>query len=90
VGAPAGEAGAPVGCDAGIAKGDGGGSARVGGIESTIRLMGEVMEYAAGIASDNPRLRRQLEDVLNRVDAHERGETELMQRMLYNDIGEGD
>ena len=30
------------------------------------------------------------EDVLNRVDAHERGETELMQRMLYNDIGEGD
>ena len=53
-------------------------------------LMNEVMEYSAGIASDNPRLRRKLEDVIDRVDAHERGETELMQRMLYNDIGEGD
>ena len=38
--------------------------------------------------SDNPRLRRKLEDVLDRVDGHEQGETELMQRMLYNDIGE--
>jgi hypothetical protein len=53
-------------------------------------LMNEVMEYSAGIASDNPRLRRKLEDVIDRVDSHERGETELMQRMLYNDIGEGD
>lgn len=53
-------------------------------------LMSEVGEYSEGIASDDPRLRRKLEDVLNRVDTHERGETELMQRMLYNDIGEGD
>jgi len=36
--APAGEAGALVGCAAGIAKGVGGGSARVGGMESTIRV----------------------------------------------------
>lgn len=53
-------------------------------------LMNEIMEYAAGIAPDNPRLRRKLKEVLDRVDAHERGETELMQRMFYNDIGEGD
>jgi hypothetical protein len=53
-------------------------------------LMNEVMEYAAGIAPDNPRLRRKLEDLLDRVEGHEQGETDLMQRMLYNDIGEGD
>ena len=53
-------------------------------------LMTEVMEYSAGHAPDDPRLRRKLDDVLNRVEDHERGETDLMQRMLYNDIGEGD
>ena len=53
-------------------------------------LMSEVTEYSTGIASDDPRLRRKLVDVLNRVDAHEHGETELIQRMLYNDIGEGE
>jgi hypothetical protein len=53
-------------------------------------LMGEVMEYSAGIADDNPRLRGKLTDVLDLLSAHENGETELMQRMLYNDIGEGD
>ena len=29
-------------------------------------------------------------EVLDRVEAHEQSETELMQRMFYNDIGEGD
>jgi hypothetical protein len=53
-------------------------------------IMNEVMEYSAGIAPDNPRLRRALESVLDRVEAHEQSETELMQRMFYNDIGEGD
>ena len=53
-------------------------------------LMNEVMEYAAGQAPDDPRLRRKFEEVLNRVEAHEHGETDLMQRMLYNDIGDGD
>lgn len=53
-------------------------------------LMNEVMEYSAGQAPDDPRLRRKLADVLNRVEEHEQGETDLMQRMLYNDIGEGD
>ena len=53
-------------------------------------LMSEVEEYSKGIASDDPRLRQKLEGVLNQVDAHEHGETELMQRMLYNDIGEGE
>ena len=31
-----------------------------------------------------------LHSVLERLEAHEAGETELMQRMLYNDIGTGD
>lgn len=53
-------------------------------------LLGEVRAYATGGSTDDPRLRRRLVDVLDRVDAHERGETELLQRMLYNDIGEGD
>jgi len=53
-------------------------------------LMNEVMEYSAGHAPDDPRLRRKLENVLNRVEEHESGETDLMQRMLYNDLGEGD
>lgn len=54
------------------------------------RLMVEVVEYSAGIASDDPRLRKKVAEVLGQVESHEQRETELMQRMLYNDLGEGD
>ncbi len=53
-------------------------------------LMKEVMEYSAGIAVEEPQIRRKLENIMQRLDAHESAETELMQRMLYNDLGGGD
>ena len=59
-------------------------------LTSLRELMNEVMEYSAGIAPDDPRLRSRLSKVLVQLEAHENGETELMQRMLYNDIGGGD
>jgi hypothetical protein len=53
-------------------------------------LMNEVMEYSAGIAIEEPTIRRKLENIMQRLEAHEGAETELMQRMLYNDLGGGD
>lgn len=58
-------------------------------LEDLRSIMGDVKEYSAGIASDDPRLRRRVADVLSQVDSHERGESELLQRMYYNDIGSG-
>ena len=52
-------------------------------------IMDDVKEYSVGTASDDPRLRRRVAEALDRLDSHEAGETELLQRMLYNDIGEG-
>lgn len=54
------------------------------------QLMSSAMEYGEGIRPENARLRKRLTSVLERLSAHEEGETELMQRMLYNDIGVGD
>jgi regulator of replication initiation timing len=54
------------------------------------QLMSSAMEYGEGIRPEDTRLRRRLTSVLDRLDTHESGETELMQRMLYNDIGTGD
>ena len=59
-------------------------------LEDLRELMKEVMEYSAGIAVKEPQIRRKLEDIMKRLDAHESAETELMQRMLYNDLGGGD
>ena len=53
-------------------------------------LINDVMEYSAGIPPSDPRLRQKLEGVLDSIDAHEHAETELMQRMFYNDVGVGD
>lgn len=59
-------------------------------LEDLRELMKEVMKYSAGIAVEEPKIRRKLENIMKRLDAHESAETELMQRMLYNDLGGGD
>jgi hypothetical protein len=59
-------------------------------LEDLRELMTQVMEYSAGIAREKPQIRRKLEGIMQRLDAHEGAETELMQRMLYNDLGGGD
>ncbi len=50
-------------------------------------LLGAAMIYSEGKPPENPQLRRWTLSVLDRLSRHEHEETELFQRVLYNDTG---
>ena len=46
--------------------------------------------YAAGKSPENPALRRWTLSILDRLSKHEREEGELLQKLLYTDLGQAD
>ncbi len=48
------------------------------------------LNYSAGEAPENPRLRKALSELLDRLAKHEQDETELMTSVEYDDLGTGD
>ena len=50
-------------------------------------LLGAAMIYAEGRPPDNPHLRTWTQSLLDRIGAHEGQETELLQRLHYEDLG---
>lgn len=53
-------------------------------------LMMSTLSYSEGREPDDPRLRRRLGEILDRLASHERAETDLMTGVEYQDLGTGD
>ncbi len=53
-------------------------------------ILGAVMIYSEGKNPENPHLRRWTISALERLAQHEHDETELFQRVLYQETGSGD
>jgi hypothetical protein len=49
-----------------------------------------VMSYGEGLQPENPALRRRLTVLFDRLQRHDRAETELIQRMEYEELGSGE
>lgn len=50
-------------------------------------LMSDALSYSEGKVPSQPALRQRLLRILDQLHAHERAETELIQRLEYRDIG---
>ena len=58
------------------------------GILDTIRgITDATMGYSAGKEPDDSRIRRRSHALIDRLTSHEEAETDLMQRLLYEDYG---
>jgi hypothetical protein len=53
-------------------------------------LTAATLDYSAGTETADPRLRKRLGKLLDSIDSHEHVETDLIQRLEYQDLGEGD
>jgi iron-sulfur cluster repair protein YtfE (RIC family) len=53
-------------------------------------VLNDTMAFAAGLPSAAPGLRERLLAILNHLSSHEQREVELVQSVLYTDIGAGD
>jgi hypothetical protein len=53
-------------------------------------LVGAAMVYSEGKNPVSPRLRQWANSILDRLDRHEREETDLFQRIHYEDLGSAD
>lgn len=53
-------------------------------------ILSTTLSYGEGKTPDNPRLRLWVEQLLDGVAAHDREETDLLQRLLCEDIGTAD
>jgi len=53
-------------------------------------ILGAAMVYAQGQLPDQPNLRRWTHSLLGRLSHHEEEETELLQRLIYEELGQGD
>ncbi len=51
------------------------------------RLTAASLKYAENKPPKDVRLRKRLTSVLDRLDGHERAETELIQRLVYREVG---
>ena len=49
-----------------------------------------VMYYGEGRQPENPAIRRRLNELFDRLHAHDRTETELIQRLEYEELGSGE
>jgi iron-sulfur cluster repair protein YtfE (RIC family) len=54
------------------------------------QLMAATLAYSVGQQPDDPSLRRRIIALLERLDRHERAETELIQSVEYQDVGAAD
>lgn len=52
-------------------------------------ILGATMVYAQGQVPDQPNLRRWTHSLLERLSHHEAEETELFQRLIYEELGRG-
>ena len=59
-------------------------------IGSLRELTTDAMLYSEGKEPEDPKLRIRLLALLNELDRHERIETDLIQRLVYQDLGAGD
>jgi len=53
-------------------------------------ILSAAMTYSQGEIPENPHLRRWTSALLERLSHHESEETELMQSLIYRDLGQGD
>lgn len=53
-------------------------------------ILAATMAYSQGVSPDHPNLRRWTGSLLDRLSHHEAEETELLQRLIYEDLGRGD
>jgi len=53
-------------------------------------ILSAAMTYSQGEIPENPHLRRWTGALLERLSHHESEETELMQSLIYRDLGQGD
>jgi hypothetical protein len=53
-------------------------------------LLSACIVYSSGRSPENPQLRRWTQSLLDRLAEHEREETDLYQRLQYEDLGVGD
>jgi hemerythrin len=53
-------------------------------------ILSAAMTYSQGETPDNPHIRRWTSSLLDRLSHHEHEETELMQNLIYQDLGQGD
>lgn len=53
-------------------------------------ILSAAMTYSQGETPENPHLRRWTSSLLERLSNHENEETELMQSLIYQDLGQGD
>jgi len=54
------------------------------------RLMNVTLTYSEGRRPEDPSLRRRVAELLDRLERHERAETEMIHRLACDDIGIGD
>ena len=53
-------------------------------------LMGEALDYSEGRTPEDPALRHHVSDLLDHLEEHEREETDLIERLEFEDIGAAD
>ena len=53
-------------------------------------LMGETLDYSEGRRPEDPALRHHVSDLLDHLEEHEREETDLIERLEFEDIGAAD
>ena len=53
-------------------------------------ILAATMVYSQGQLPDQPNLRRWIHSLLERLSHHESEETELLQRLIYEELGRGD
>jgi hypothetical protein len=53
-------------------------------------ILSAAMTYSQGQMPENPHIRRWTSSLLDRLSHHENEETELMQGLIYQDLGQGD
>jgi len=53
-------------------------------------ILSAAMTYSQGELPENPHIRRWTNALLERLSHHEGEETDLMQRLIYEDLGQGD
>ncbi len=59
-------------------------------LERLRRATAAAMQYSEGIEPDDPSLRRQLTELLDLHRSHEQAETDLIQRLEYEELGQAD
>ena len=54
------------------------------------QITGDLLHYSEGEDPSDPHLRRRIIELLDHLAEHERNETDLIQRLEYRELGDGD